>query len=57
MADPPVLDGGVKAIVTSVLPGVTIKPVGASGVASGVEIRVADIGPGPIAFAARSPIV
>ena len=57
MADPPLLDGGVKTIVASVLPGVTIKPVGASGVASGVAIRVAEVGPGPTALTARSAIV
>ena len=57
MADPPLLDGGVKAMVASVLPGVAVNPVGAFGVASGVAIRVSEVGPGPIALTARSPIV
>jgi hypothetical protein len=57
MADPPLLDGGVKATVASVLPGVTIKLVGAFGVPSGVEIRVVEVGLGPTALIARSPIV
>ena len=56
MADPPLLDGGVKVIVASVLPGVAVNPVGASGVASGVAITVSEAGPGPTALTARSPI-
>ena len=52
---PPLLDDGVNVTVTWVSPTVALRPVGALGIARGVEITLAEAVPEPAAFTARSP--
>ena len=44
---PPLIAGGVNAIEIAPLPGVPIKPVGASGTVRGVTSAAADAAPAP----------
>ena len=47
MALPPLLAGGVKAMLATVLPAVAAPMVGAPGTVNGVTITAADAAPGP----------
>ena len=57
IADPPLLDDGVKAIDTWVSLGVALRPVGAFGVVTGIAVNVGEAVPVPTELTARSPIV
>ena len=57
IADPPLLDGGVKATTTWVSPGVAVRLVGAFDVVNGVDVRVAEAVPEDAELIARRPIV
>ena len=53
IAEPPVTAGAVKLSDSWVMPGVTVKPVGASGVVLGMPAVAEEAVPLPTLFTAR----